>query len=409
MARAAPSMFVKMAFACLRRHPIRSGLALLGIVIGIAALIATMAVGKGADLELQKDIRAMGKDTIIIFSGNFLNQVQKARVIEQPLRYQDYQALCSQLSGIEACTPSVFEKKLVRYQGEQVMAKVQGVNEEYLKLDVRKIKSGDFFSSYHVHNGTRVAVLGSDLAKELFGQKHAVGEVVSIQNIPFKVIGVLDKLESKNNVYDNSNLDIIVPLTSVWQKLIFTPRNSVHSLTLSPKNKEQSSQLVASIKRILRFMHQLKDQPDDFTILDQQAILKAAKKSSQRLNQFILMAAAASLLVGGIGIMNIMLVSMVERKKEIGLKMAIGATPFHILSQFLIESVMLCSLGGLLGIGAGVGATYLLGHLGGFPWALENKPIVIASLTTCFIGIFFGLYPAYQASKLNPVEALHST
>jgi putative ABC transport system permease protein len=409
MARVSPWIFVQMAFTSLRRHPIRSSLALLGIVIGIAALIATMAIGKGADLEIQKDILAMGKNTITIFSGNFLNQVQKASIKEQPLTDRDYQALRFQLDQIEAGTPLIFDKKLVRYKGKQILADIQGVNEEFIKLSTRQIHFGNFFSSFHVHNATKVAILGSDIAKELFGKVNPIGETIMIQKFPFKVLGVWEEIQSDQNVFQNPNLEIIVPLSAVWQKLIFTQRNVVHSLVLSPKNKEHSTQLVVSIKRILRFLHQLKDEPDDFTILDQQAILKAAKKSSKRLNQFILVAAATSLLVGGIGIMNIMLVSMVERKKEIGLKMAIGATPTHILFQFLIESLLLCFIGGLLGIGAGIGVTYLLGYIGEFPWLLEREPIYIALLTTCCVGIFFGFYPAYQASRLHPIDALHST
>jgi putative ABC transport system permease protein len=412
MTTISPFIFFKMAALSLSRHPIRSILALLGIVIGIASMTITMALGEGANEQLKKEILAMGENWIYIMPGNFLSrgEVRKNRKIERNLSYEDYLAIRQFSADIQACTPCMETKEVAKYQGNQLVAEIQGLNADYFRIEPRGIKMGMPFSNHHESSAIPVAVLGSGVAQELFKKENPIGKTILIGKNGFKVIGVFNEAPKKVNRIQNPNLNIVVPFSTVWKKMISPEKNnSIHRLIIRPIASRNSTQLVASIRRLLRFRHQLYDQqPDDFTIWDLQVMMQAAHKSSQVFNQFLLIAASVSLIVGGIGIMNIMLVAMTERRKEIGIKMALGATSGHILSQFLVESVLLCLTGGVMGILCGLGGTYLVGLLTEFNWAIRGTPLAIAFVTTLIVGLFFGFYPAYKASKLNPIEALQS-
>lgn len=412
MPKISPLIFFKMAILSLRRHPIRSGLALLGIVIGIASMTVTMALGEGANERLRKEILAMGENWIYIMPGNFMSrgEVRKTRSQEKNLQYEDYLAMQQLSSSIQACTPCVEKKELVKYQSNQLVAEIQGLNADFFRIEPRGIKLGIPFSFHHDKAGTPVAILGSEVAKELFKQANPIGQTILIGKNPFKVLGVFNEAPKRINRIQNPNINIVVPFSSVWRKMISPgENNSVHHIIVRPKERKNSTQVVSGLRRLLRFRHQIPEgKADDFTIWDLQAMMQAAHKSSQVFNQFLLIAASVSLVVGGIGIMNIMLVAMTERKKEIGIKMAIGATSRHILMQFLIESILLCLTGGIVGIVCGIGGAYLLGSFTDFEWALREKPIILAFVTTIVVGLFFGFYPAYKASRLNPVEALRS-
>jgi len=412
MRKISPYIFLKMAFLSLRRHSIRSGLALLGIVIGIASMTMTMALGEGASERLQKEILAMGENLMYVIPGNFLSrgEVRRSSKQENPLEYQDYLALRQLLPNIGACTPCVEKKELVKFQGNQILGDIQGVNTEFFRMESRGIKSGVPFSAHHDQLGIPVAILGSEMAKELFKRENPLGKTILIGKNPFKVVGVFNEAPKKMNHMKNPNINVVVPFSSVWRKMTSrSESNSIHHIILRPKEGKNSTQLVSGIRKLLRFRHHIDEgDPDDFTIWDLQAMMQAAHKSSELFNQFLLIAASISLIVGGIGIMNIMLVAMTERRKEIGIKMAIGATPSHILTQFLIESVLLCLTGGVVGVLVGIGGAYLLGSVTEFEWVFREKPIIYAFVTTIIIGLFFGFYPAYKASRLTPVEALRS-
>lgn len=412
MRKISPYIFLKMAFLSLRRHPIRSGLALLGIVIGIASMTMTMAIGEGANQRLRKEILAMGENLMYIIPGNFLSKgdVRKSQKREKQLDYADYLALRQLATNILACTPCVEKKELVKFQGNQVLGDIQGVNTDFFRMESRGIKFGFPFSAHHDQLGASVAVLGSEIAKELFKRENPIGKTILIGKNPYKVLGVFNEAPQRMNSMKNHNINVVVPFSSIWRKIQSPDEsNAIHHIILRPREGKNSTQLVSGIRRLLRFKHHIAEgDQDDFTIWDLQAMMQAAHKSSQLFNQFLLIAASVSLVVGGIGVMNIMLVAMTERRKEIGIKMAIGATPSHILIQFLIESTLLCLTGGVVGILLGVGGAYLLGSFTEFEWVLHEKPIIFAFLTTMIIGVFFGFYPAYKASRLNPVEALRS-
>ena len=412
MGRASPLIFLKMSIQSLRRHPVRSGLALLGIVIGIAAMTVTMALGEGANERLKKEILAMGENWISITPGNMIarGEIRRTRNREKTLLYEDYLAIRAFSPYIQACTACVEKKELVKVQGNQLLAEIQGFNADYFRIEPRGLQIGMPFSSYHEEASLPVAVLGSAVAKELFKKDSPIGRIVQIGNYPFKVIGVFNEAPKRMNRLHNPNLNIVIPFSTARKKIVTDEDSrSIHRIILRPKTELNSTQIVAGLRRLLRFRHQIvQDKPDDFTIWDLQGMMEAANKSSQLFNQFLLIAASVSLIVGGIGIMNIMLVAMTERRKEIGIKMALGATSRQILAQFLFESVLLCLAGGAAGIFCGIGAAYIAGLFTEFDWVIHAAPLCMALVTTVFVGLFFGFYPAYKASQLNPVEALQS-
>lgn len=406
-----PFLLIKMAFLSLKRHPIRSGLALLGIVIGIASMTMTMALGEGANERMKQEILAMGDGWIFIHPGNFLNngEVKRVRKKGKKLQYGDYLAIRQFSSDIKACTPCIESKELVKYQGKQLVAEAQGVNADFFRIEPRGIQTGSSFTSHHDQMGMDVAILGSQVAKELFKHEDPIGKTIVIGTYPFQVMGVFNESEAKMNQTQNPNINVIVPFSSLWRKMKhLRNRNSLHAIIVKPKDDKNSAQVVSGLRRLLRFRHEISEaEPDDFTIWDLQAIMQAASQSSKTFNHFLLIAASVSLIVGGIGIMNVMLVAMTERRKEIGIKMAIGASSTHILFQFLMESIFLCLTGGVLGVFIGIGGAYFLGKFTDFEWVLREQPIILAFTTTISAGLFFGFYPAYKASKLNPIEALH--
>lgn len=411
MSNVSPIIFFKMALLSLRRHPIRTSLALLGIVIGIASMTVTMALGEGANEKLKKEILSMGENWIYIVPGNFLDKgtIKRTKKKEKNLRYKDYLAIHNLFDQIEVCTPCVDSKEVVKYQGNQLVADIQGLKSDFFKMEARGINSGTPFTEHHDKKSIPVAVVGSDVANELFNGENPIGKVILIGKTPFKILGVFNKAPEKINQVENPNINIVVPFSSLKKKNYSRIDDSIQHIILRPKDGKNSTQLVSSLRRFLRFQHKIPDDDaDDFTIWDLNAMMNAAHNASQIFNYFLLIAASVSLVVGGIGIMNIMLVAMTERRKEIGIKMALGATSTHILAQFLIESILLCLTGGLVGIVLGIGAAYILGFFTEFEWAIRMKPLVIAFSTTVFVGIFFGYYPASKASKLNPIDALQS-
>jgi len=263
-----------------------------------------------------------------------------------------------------------------------------------------------FFTQHHVQKNARVVVLGPRAAQELFRSLNPIGEIVKIKGTPFMVIGIVRKVENYFGMRD-PNLDVFIPHTTFRKYVHPTQSRYVHGITLSATSRENMPKLVKDLRRNMRAHHNLEPKdPDDFTIIDQQSMFKAAKESSNIFNLFLLIIASISLIVGGIGVMNIMLVSVTERTQEIGIRMALGAQQYTILQQFLIESLALCFFGGIIGIGLGTIAPFIAQHFAGFPVVIKIQSILVAFVTIFLVGLVFGFYPAYKASKLNPVEAL---
>ncbi|KKP22572.1 MAG: hypothetical protein SZ59_C0005G0037 [candidate division TM6 bacterium GW2011_GWF2_28_16] len=399
----------KISIKSLMRHKWRSALTILGIIVGIAAIIATLAIGYGAEAKLRKKILAMGKNFIFIFSGNVAqegktNLKQKAR--PNFLTKKDVDIFKKQCPQIDKISSVMFSRDIVSFKKNNIHSDIKGGNPDLLEIIDRKIIKGNFYSQLQYLKSSKVIVLGFKAAKELFGLSNPIGQPVQIKNITFKVIGVIDEIKYYEG-FEDPNFDIYMPQTTIEKQLLHDTSQNVHVIVITAKDKAQMPSIVRIVKRILRFRHRLKDKdPDDFSIIDQQEMVKAAKESSNILNLLLLIIAAISLFVGGIGVMNIMLVSVSERTQEIGIRMAIGATTKNILSQFLIETITLCTLGGIMGIILGIITPYIIAHF--TDWLVIHKlsSIILSFTITTIIGLIFGYYPAKKASKLNIVDAL---
>ncbi|MFC1854798.1 ABC transporter permease [Candidatus Dependentiae bacterium] len=420
-------LLVRVALRSLMHHKGRSVLTMLGIIIGIAAIIATMAIGKGAQAKIKSRISAMGENYVHIIPGNpfSIGKVKDATLQKyKHLRERDVAALEKQLDKIEHATPFLHVREVVTFGHNNVKGEIKGGDEHLLKILNRTILKGASFNRQHVVKGSRVAVLGKKMAENLFGAQPPLGQKIRVKKTLFTVIGVIDEIKDYFGIND-PNIDIYLPVTALRQHILSrkspsiapVPRqkrryiknngDTIHGIALSAKNKEDIPTVIRQITRIMRARHKLKEnEQDDFTIFDQQSMSQAADDAVRILQILLMIIASISLLVGGVGVMNIMLVSVTERTKEIGIRMAIGATEGLILRQFLYEAMVLCLTGGIFGIVIGVTVPEIAGRMTGWQPQVTIISVVSAFLITTAVGVFFGFYPARKASKLNPVVAL---
>ncbi|MBU4269372.1 ABC transporter permease [Candidatus Dependentiae bacterium] len=402
---------LRISLNSIRQHKGRSILTILGIVVGIAAIITTLAIGYGAELKLRQKILGMGKNFIFIQSGKFQEgkTSEKHRKKNIYLEKKDVEILKEQCPAIDKITPTLFYRNIISYKKNNIHSDIKCGNQDYLEIIDRKIIKGSYYNEQQYLKSAKVIVLGYKAAKDLFGFLNPIGESVKIKNIYFKVIGIVEEIKNFYGIQD-PNYDCYIPLTTVEKQLFLDTNRYIHGIGICAKNKADMPYITRILKRILRFKHRLKDnEPDDFSVIDQQEIVKAAKQSSNILNLLLLIIATISLFVGGIGVMNIMLVSVSERTQEIGIRMAIGATTKNILYQFLIESITLCTIGGIIGMVIGITTPYAINHF--TKWLVVHKPgsILISFAITTLIGLIFGYYPAKKAAKLNVVDALKET
>ncbi|MFH1461979.1 MAG: ABC transporter permease [bacterium] len=400
---------LKISFSSLKQNRGRSLLTILGIIVGISAIITTLAIGYGAEAKLKKQILGMGKNFIFIQAGIIAQEGKTSLTQKKRPNYlieKDVQILQKQCLEIDKITPIMFARNIVSFKSNNVYCDIKCGNPSYLNVIDRKIEKGQFFNQQHYLKSSKIVVIGSKTAKELFGYAEPIGKTINIKNVIYKVIGVVESIKYYQGIQD-PNYDIYMPLTTAKKQLFQTNHTFIHGIAISAKNKDDMPYIVRKIKRIMRYRHNLSEnQPDDFSIIDQQEIVKAAHKSSNILNLLLIIIAAISLLVGGIGVMNIMLVSVSERTQEIGIRMAIGATTKIILNQFLIEAITLCTVGGVIGIIVGITTPYIINYF--TDWLVIHKlsSILISFGITTLIGLIFGYYPAIKAAKLNVVEAL---
>lgn len=401
-----------MAIRSLQMHKIRTALALTGIVIGVASLITTVSIGAAAGENLVNQVLSLGSNYMTIQSGAFLSQGKitgKKKKNPIAIGQTDVEAIRRQIPNIKAISPVVEGSKTISYNGTLVGGTLKGGSQDLLKIMNLNLQAGVPFSAYQVETGAKVAVLGSRAASDLFGKEDPLGKTITIDRIGFIVIGVVEKQPIYQNTFIDPNLNVYVPYTAIWKKLIPTAQNAYSFVAISALDKDKTGNTVSQLKSLLRFRHGIQSgMDDDFVIVDQQELLKAAKKTARTLNIFLITASGIAMLVGGIGIMNIMLVSITERRREIGIRMAIGATPRNILMQFLSESLILCFIGGFLGLLLGLLLPSLVTYISGMPAVIRGWSILLAFFTAFATGITFGLYPAYKASQLNPVAALRS-
>jgi len=398
---------LRLALRALRRNKGRSLLTALGIIIGIAAVIAVWAVGQGASVSIRTQISSMGNNLVLVFPGTTrTGGFHGGAGTQQTLTADDGAAILRECAYVTAQTPVVRSGGQVIYRDNDWATSVQGVSVTYPAVRNWQMSAGDFFTESDVRSGVRVCVLGLSVADQLFAGDDPLGKTVRIRNMPFRVVGVLARKGSAAFGQDQDDT-IIAPWTTVRRVLQNSPFNNVNQLMLSLTSLDALPQARQEITAILRQRHRLAPgADDDFTVTDMTEVTQMITQVSRSMTMLLIVIASISLVVGGIGIMNIMLVSVTERTREIGLRMAVGARRRDIMMQFLVEAIVLAAVGGLLGIGLGVGAAQALAQANNWPVLVSPRSILLALSFSGGVGIFFGFYPAWRASRLNPIESL---
>lgn len=400
----------RIAVRALRVNKLRSALTMLGIVIGVGAVITMVAVGAGAQARVAEQIQSLGSNMIIVLSGSVTaSGVRLGSGSQLTITEDDAWAIEREIPLVEAAAPTVRGGAQVVYGNLNWATFVQGVTPEYFVARDWPVAAGKTLSQEDVDGATKVALLGETVALNLFGDSDPIGEVIRIKNVPFTVIGVLDRKGQSTYGQDQDDT-ILIPVSTAKKKVIGVSQanaRSVGSISVKVREARMMPAAEQEIRSLLRQRHRLQAyQDDDFWLRNLSEVLESQEASSRVLTILLAAIASVSLVVGGIGIMNIMLVSVTERTREIGLRMAVGARGKDILTQFLVEAVTLSLIGGAIGIAFGLIGTYAIAHFAGWRTLVDPRAIVVAFGFAAAVGIFFGFYPARKAAGLDPIEAL---
>jgi putative ABC transport system permease protein len=386
------------------RNKLRSFLTMLGIVIGVGCVIAVVAIGNGAAKSVENTINALGTNYIMLFPGASTSGGAKMFTGNSTLTAEDADAIKAECPSVAYVTPFVRTAAQVVAGELNWGTSIQGTNVEYPLIRSWNVEDGSFFTDADVKAAAKVAVLGRTVVDNLFPNGEAVGQIIRIKNVPFKVVGVLEKKGGNMMGQDQDDL-IIAPYTTVMKRL--SGKSKIDMIQLSAVSQDKVQQAQDEIEALLRQRHRIPPRGDsDFMMRSQEEIAQANAAQMNILRYLLLSIAAISLLVGGIGIMNIMLVSVTERTREIGIRMAIGAKGRHVLLQFLFEAVTLSIVGGLIGVALGVGASTMVGHFLKWPIVITPTSIALSFGVAAGVGVFFGFYPARKAARLDPIDAL---
>jgi len=398
-----------IALRALTANKMRSFLTMLGIIIGVGAVVALLAIGNGATASITEQIEGIGSNLVSIMPGRMEGGPGSQSGISSYLYYSDYEAISDQISGVDDIAPIYQSSYTVKYNSESFRVSVIGVTADYFPVRAYEVENGRAINAGDGNTRARVAVLGIETAEDLFGSLSPLGKVIKINGVRFEVVGVL---RSKGGSIQNSDDVILIPLETGYEKLfgssaIQDGKKLVSAISMSAISSDTVDSVMAQAERILRREHRLDVTEElDFSVMSQSDALTTFNTISTTLQVFLSAIAGISLLVGGIGIMNIMLVSVTERTKEIGLRKAVGARKEQILLQFLVETVMLSVLGGILGIAFGIGVALLVTAFDLITAEITMSSILLAFFFAVAVGIFFGIYPAYRAASLHPIEAL---
>jgi putative ABC transport system permease protein len=398
------SATVGVGVNALTRNRLRLALTVLGIVIGVAAVIATLAIGQGARRAVQQQIRAMGANVLMVIPGTQTSRgAHMGMGANTTLTFDDAMAIQRECEAVNQVAPTVRSGGQVVYGNQNWATSVQGVTAAFADVRQWPTEAGVFITDSDVRGAAKVCVLGQTVAKQLFGEGNPVGAIVRIREIPFRVVGVMAYKGSSG--WGDQDDVVFAPLTTVQRKMLGITH--IHSIVLSADDEGRVSDAHEQITDLLRQRHRIRPGGDqDFFIRTQLEVASTAEQTSKVMTMLLASVAAVSLLVGGIGIMNIMLVSVTERTREIGIRRAIGARRADILLQFLVESALLSLGGGALGVGLGIGAATVITQVARWPTVIEAEAVMVAFGFAAAIGLFFGWYPALRASRLDPVEAL---
>jgi putative ABC transport system permease protein len=398
------------ALRILRRNPLRAGLTMLGIIIGIGAVVAMVSLGQGATASVQAEISSLGTNVLIIVPGaTTVGGVRGGLGSISTLTVGDGEDIEKKIPGVATVLYATRSVLQVIHENRNWSTIVLGTTPVFPDIRSWPLAQGNFFTQSDMDAAAKVVVLGKTAAQNLFEPgEDAVGSEIRIRNVPLRVIGVLASKGQSVTGQDQDDF-VVLPFTTAERKVLGTRfLGTVGIVMVATQTRHDIPAVVDDIRDLLRARHRLQpSDEDDFTIRTMEDIAKTIAGTSRTMMLMLMGIASISLLVGGIGIMNILLVSVTERTKEIGLRMAVGAKRAHILLQFLIEAIIMTAIGGALGVAAGIGIAQLLTRMIGWPTIINVQAVVTAFVFSLIVGIFFGLYPANKASKLNPIEALH--
>jgi putative ABC transport system permease protein len=398
----------KMALFALGKNRIQTALTMLGIVIGVSAVIAMVSLGQGAQKLVEEQVAGMGQNVLQINGGGQWGQggVRIGGDQGQSLTEGDVEAIRNEVPVVALATPIAQGNGQFVFGNQNWQTRVEGTNETYLEIRGLRVEQGDFFTESDVRTAARVVVLGKTVADALFPGGDPVGQTIRIRNLPYRVIGVLAAKGQSVTGQDQDDT-ALMPYTTVQKKMLASALPRINRITVSAVSSQATTAAKEQIERLLRERHGIRPgQQDDFRVNNLTEVAEAAEQTTQIMTLLLGSIAAVSLLVGGIGIMNIMLVSVTERTREIGIRMAIGSRGSYIRMQFLAESVIMCMVGGFIGVLVGVGLSLGLARFMGWPSFVSPEAATIAFLFSAATGIFFGFYPAHKAASLDPIEAL---
>ena len=397
---------LKIALRALANNKLRGFLTMLGIIIGVASVITMLAIGQGSKRSIQAQISEMGSNMIMIQPGaDMRGGVRQDASAMETLKLQDYEDIVNETRYVSATSPSVNSSGQAIYGANNAPTTVYGISPDYMEIRRYEVEDGDMFSDQDVQTAAKVCVIGKTVVDNLFpGGENPVGRVISFQKLPFRVVGVL-----KSKGYNSMGMDqddlILAPYTTIQKKILAITH--LQGITCSALKEEYTDQAIDEISEILRRNHRLREtDDDDFTIRSMQELSTMLTSTTDIMTTLLAAVAGISLLVGGIGIMNIMYVSVTERTREIGLRMSIGAKGMDILAQFLIESILISVTGGLIGVLFGVGAALIVNVVAHFPIYIQPWSVLLSFVVCTVTGVFFGWYPAKKAAQLDPIEAI---
>src|SRR6266550_6192671 len=397
---------LKVALRALSKNKMRSGLTALGIIIGVGAVIAMVGIGNGARAQVESQIASLGQNVIQVSPGSASSRgVRQGADSANTLTVEDAEAIAEEIPDVVAFSPEVKTKSQIIAGNRNWSASIYGESPDYFTLRQWPVEAGETFTDQDLRAAAKVAVLGPRAAEELFGDQDPLGETIRIQNAPFKVIGVLKSKGTSISGSDNDD-NVFVPYTIAMKRLVGQQTN-LRRVNVQAANADALPEVETQITELLRQRHRIgPGEEDDFRVQSQLEIGEVATQTTRTMTLLLAGIASVSLVVGGIGIMNIMLVSVSERTREIGVRLSVGARTEHILLQFLVEATTLSLVGGAAGLVVGVAATRLIAYLAAWPTLLSAQAATGAFLVAGAVGIFFGFYPARRAARLDPIAAL---
>lgn len=396
---------IQISLRALARNKMRSFLTALGIIIGVGAVIAMVSIGQGAKKAVEDRFQSMGTNLLFVRPGSHSERGRHSGFgSESTLTVEDAAAIRDKCEAVQYVSPNVSARAQVVYGNKNWNTSINGTGEKYPEIRMWEIEQGAFYTQQHVRSSAKVCVIGKEVYNNLFEGEEGVGKTIRIKKIPFRVIGIL-KSKGESGGWFNQDDTIMAPYTTVQKRILGV--NFLSSIDVSAVSADRTVDATQQINDLLRLRHKIAPgADDDFNIHDMTEIAQGAAASTDILTNLLGGIAFVSLIVGGIGIMNIMLVSVTERIKEIGIRMSVGAREIDILLQFLAEAIVLSVMGGLIGVGFGILASQLMAQIGGWNTLISLPAIIMAFVFSGSVGVFFGFYPARKASKLDPIEAL---